>query len=56
MWWWRRKEKISWPDHVKREVLHRVEEERSILHALTREKANWVGHVLGRNCLLKHVA
>jgi len=30
-------EKISWSDHVKREVLHRVEEEMSILHAITRK-------------------
>ena len=49
-------EKISWPNHVTREVLHRVEEETSILHALTRKKTNWIGRVLGRNCLLKHVA
>jgi hypothetical protein len=49
-------EKTSWLDHVRREVVHRVEEERRILQAITRKKANWVGHVLGRNCLLQHVA
>jgi hypothetical protein len=37
------------------EVLHRVEEERNILHAIKRRKANWIGHILRRNCLLKHV-
>ena len=21
---------------------------------ITRRKANWIGHILGRNCLLKH--
>ena len=47
---------VSWPDHVKRDVLRRVEEERSILHAITRKKTNWVSHVLGRNCLLQYVA
>jgi hypothetical protein len=35
-------------------VLHRVKEERNILHAIKRRKANWIGHILRRNCLLKH--
>jgi hypothetical protein len=30
-------------------------EERNILHAIKRRKANWIGHNLRRNCLLKHV-
>jgi hypothetical protein len=38
------------------EVLHRVKEERSILHTIKRRKANWIGHILRRNCLLKHVS
>jgi hypothetical protein len=37
------------------EVLHRVKEERSILQTIERRKAIWIGHVLRRNCLLKHV-
>jgi hypothetical protein len=37
------------------EVLHRVKEERNILHTIKRRKANWIGHILRRNCLLKHV-
>jgi hypothetical protein len=37
------------------EVLHRVMEERNILHTIKRRKANWIGHILHRNCLLKHV-
>jgi hypothetical protein len=37
------------------EVLHRVKEERNILQPIKRRKANWICHVLRRNCLLKHV-
>jgi hypothetical protein len=37
------------------EVLHRVKEERNILHTIKRRKANWIGHILLRNCLLIHV-
>jgi hypothetical protein len=37
------------------EVLHRVKEDRNILHTIKRRKANWIGHKLRRNCLLKHV-
>jgi hypothetical protein len=56
MWRWRRMEKISWTDRVRNEeVLHRVKEERNILHTIQIRKANWIGHILRRNCLLKHV-
>jgi hypothetical protein len=49
-------EKISWTDRVRNEeVLHRVKKERNILHKIKRRKANWIGHILRRNCLLKHV-
>jgi hypothetical protein len=48
---WRRME-ISWTNCVRNEVLHRVKEERKILH---RRKANWIGHIMCRNCLLKHI-
>jgi hypothetical protein len=37
------------------EVLLRVKEERNILHTIKRRKDNWIGHILRRNCLLKHV-
>jgi hypothetical protein len=54
MWCWRM-EKISWTDRVRNgEVLHRVEEERNILHTVKRRKANWIG-ILRKNCLLEHV-
>jgi hypothetical protein len=36
-------------------LLHRVKEERNILHTIKRRKANWIGHILRKNCLLKHV-
>ena len=55
MWCWRRMEKISWNDRVRNEVLHRVKEESHILHTVKGRKANWIGHILRRNCLLKHV-
>jgi hypothetical protein len=55
MWCWRRME-ISWTDHMRNEeVLHRVKEERNFLHTIKRRKANWIGHILRRNSLLKHV-
>jgi hypothetical protein len=42
-------------DHVKYEgVLLKAKEERKILHTIKTKKANWVGHILRRNCLLKH--
>ena len=37
------------------EVLHKVKEDRNILHTVTRRKFNWIGHIWRRNCLLKHV-
>ncbi|PNF26419.1 hypothetical protein B7P43_G16609 [Cryptotermes secundus] len=30
-------------------------EQRNILHEIRKRKANWIGHVLRRNCLLKEV-
>jgi hypothetical protein len=45
---------INWIDRVKK-VLQVVTEEKYILHAIRRRKANWIGHILHRNCLLKHV-
>ena len=48
-------EKISRADRVRNEVLHRVREERNIIYTVNRRKDNWIGHILRRNCLLKHV-
>jgi len=50
--------KIIWTDRVRNdEVLHRVQADRNIIRVRTtkRRKANWIGHFLRRNCLLKHV-
>jgi hypothetical protein len=53
---WRRMEKISWTDYVRnKEVLLRVKEQRNILHEIRKRKANWIGHILCRNCLLQRV-
>ena len=49
-------EKINWTDHVRNEeVLLRVNEQRDVLHEIIKLKANWIGHILRRNCLLKQV-
>ena len=49
-------EKITWTDRVRNEeVLHRVKDERDVLHTVKRRKGNWTGHTLRRNCLLKHI-
>ena len=56
MWCWRRMEKISRTDHVRNEdVLLRVKEQRNILYEIRKRKANWIGHILRRNCLLQRV-
>jgi hypothetical protein len=55
IWCWRRK-KFRWTDLVRNEeLLHRVKEERNILHTIKGRKANWIGHALRRNCLLKYM-
>jgi hypothetical protein len=56
MWFWRRREKITWSDNVRNEeVLFRVNEQRNIVHEISKWKANWIGHILRRNCLLQQV-
>jgi hypothetical protein len=37
------------------EVLHRVKEERNIIHTVKGRNTNWIDHILCRNCLLNHV-
>jgi hypothetical protein len=49
-------EKVSWTDHVgNEEVLLTVKEERNILHEISKRKANWIGHILRRNCVLQQL-
>jgi len=48
--------KISWTDRMRNEeVLLRVNDQRNILHEIRKRKANWIGHILRRNYLLKQV-
>ena len=48
--------RLCWTNHVRSEkVLLRVNEQRNILHEIRKRKANWIGHILRRNCLLKQV-
>jgi hypothetical protein len=55
MWCWRRIE-ISLIGRVRNEdVLLRVKEQRNILQEINKQKANWIGHILRRNCLLRQV-
>jgi hypothetical protein len=37
------------------EVLLRVTEQRNILHEISKLMANWIGHILRRNCLLRQI-
>jgi hypothetical protein len=47
--------KINWTVNVKNiEVLRRARK-KEILHTIKRRKANWIRHILRRNCLLKGV-
>jgi hypothetical protein len=56
MWCCSRVERISWTNHVRnKEVLLKVKEQRNILHEISKRKANCIGHILRRNCLLKQV-
>jgi hypothetical protein len=48
-------ERISWTDRVKNGVLHRIKGDRNIVPTIKRRKINWIGHILRRKCLLKHV-
>jgi hypothetical protein len=51
-----RMEKISCTDYVRNEeVLLQVNEQRNALHAIRKRKANCIGHILCRKCLLKQV-
>jgi hypothetical protein len=43
---------ISWTDHVRNEE---VREQRNILREISKRNANWIGHILRRNCLQKQV-
>jgi hypothetical protein len=49
-------EKISCTDLVRNEeVLLTVKGPRNIINEMSKRKANWIGHILLRNCLLQQV-
>jgi hypothetical protein len=52
---WKTKENIGWIDRVKNGVLQAVKEERNIAHTMKRRKADSIGRILRRNCLLQHI-
>jgi hypothetical protein len=44
---------ITCIDHLKNKVLCRVKDETNILHTMKIRNANWIGHILCRNSLVK---
>jgi len=49
-------EKVRWTDRVRSgEICHGVKKDRNNLRAIKWRKADWIGHILCRNCLLKQV-
>jgi len=47
---------MSWTDRLRNEeALPRVNEKGNIQHTLKSRKANWIGHILRRNWLIRHV-
>ena len=52
MWCLRRMEKIKWSKKVTNEQLEHKGERRTLLNNTLRRKANQIGHILRRKCLL----
>jgi hypothetical protein len=48
-------ENITFSESVRNEVLYSVKGERNIVQKIKIWKANWIGHILHRNCFLKYV-
>jgi len=55
MWCWRKTEKISWTDCVRNWSVTKSQVEEEYPTYSKRRKGNWIGHILRRNFLLKHV-
>ena len=54
MWCWKGTKKIKWPEKLTNEqVLARIGESRTLLNNILRRKANWFGHILRINSLLR---
>jgi len=50
-----RRMKLGWTDGVRKVILQRANGyDMNILHTITRRTANWIGHILRGNCLLKN--
>ena len=49
MWCWRRKEKIRRTDRVRNESVLVESRKRKIVYTINAKKANWFGHVFGRD-------
>jgi hypothetical protein len=45
---------INIAPYVNEEVLIRANEQRNILHEISKRKANWIGHILRRNRILRN--
>jgi len=48
--------KKSWTELVtNEEVLQRLQKDRNSLHTVNRRKANWIGHISRRSCVLEYL-
>jgi hypothetical protein len=47
--------KPDWPLLCGKGNITKVKEERDVLKIIKRRMSNWIGHILCRNCLFKHV-
>jgi len=55
MWLWQSIEKIKWTDHVSNEeVLQRVGKQQQLINHLRERQAEWIGHVMRGDTLLRY--
>jgi hypothetical protein len=49
-------ENNSWTNHVRNEeVSLKVKEQRNVVREISKRKANWICHIMRRNCILLQV-
>ena len=53
MWYWRRMEKVKWPEKITNEVLKYIDEKSMLLNNILRRKVNWIHNILRRNYPLR---
>jgi len=46
---------LMWTGHVRNEAVLQKEGRENNLHTTKRRNANWIGHILRRNCQLNHI-